>query len=232
MRLRPAAGTLGIAGALAGARLWRRRRDELGLAGRPAGRPPPGFQPRPRPRSAAQPAQRAAALIRISAARAPSRRGRCLSRCGGRRRRSCHRSSYDSRSGRRRHRYYGRISNGRWLCREQQLTSEEIRWPRHRAICPPTPTARPLLSKREWNAFLHAAQSSPSSAAPPQLSQRDPRTSASSCVAGTSTGGRSMTAVAVDEACTRNLACTCAKGESTTGAGASSDIRCCFSAGG
>ena len=30
--------------------------------------------------------------------------------------------------------------------------------------------ARPLLSKREWNAFLHAAQSSPSSAAPPQLS--------------------------------------------------------------
>ena len=51
-------------------------------------------------------------------------------------------------------------------------------------------TARALLSNREWNAFLHAAQRSPSSATPPQLSQRDPRTSASSCVAGTSTGGQ------------------------------------------
>ena len=84
--------------------------------------------------------------------------------------------------------------------------------------------ARALLSNRVWNAFLHVAQRSPSSAAPPQLSQRDPRTSASSCVAGTSTGGRSMTATAVDVVSARSRACTCAKGESATGAGATCAI--------
>ena len=122
-RLRPAAGTFGITGGCCGrARLWRRPRNGLGPC-RPRGLRfgngslvfNPGFRHCLRRNRRSGLLSPDANLRRLRKALEDRR---CRRGCGGRRRRSCHGSSYDCRSDRRRHRYDGCISNGRWLCRK------------------------------------------------------------------------------------------------------------------